>query len=214
MFATQSTGASLTDTESTNFNTRDKTEDFNNSLNSSSTISKAVVSMACNRDSLDEQEHKFFQSWPTPTPTSPKSLHVQRFAELQTPSAISKSSLDVCNRKTDVEKESFVKGNEPAVKQTPNTQTQQALKTIMEADSPRKSKNTIKNNKRREKTLKATDEKYRQRRKNNNLAAKRSRELKREREKDVEQRITFLEIENRRLRLEMSCLLLENQNFK
>ena len=58
------------------------------------------------------------------------------------------------------------------------------------------------------------DERYWERRNKNTLAAKRSRDAKREKELKAEQRIQSLEIENTRLRLELSCLREENEDLK
>ena len=58
------------------------------------------------------------------------------------------------------------------------------------------------------------DDKYWERRQRNNLAAKKSRDAKRRHEDSVVQKVAFLEIENSRLRLELSCVRDQNERLK
>ena len=117
---------------------------------------------------------------------------------------------------------SSVFGNKPAIEDTQNsTILPQDYETLIErkircTNSNSKSENnTFLKTKRKRKTVaKVKDDKYWERRKRNNLAAKKSRDAKREKEQSTEMRLSCLEIENRRLRLEVSCLLEQNKNFK
>ena len=74
------------------------------------------------------------------------------------------------------------------------------------------SKNATKRKKNTSVTIK--DDKYWERRNKNTLAARRTRQTKREKELRAQQRLKLLEIENTRLCLEMSCLKEENKNFR
>ena len=68
---------------------------------------------------------------------------------------------------------------------------------------------------RRKKTpVEVKDEKYWERRKKNNLAAKRSRDAKRDKESTKQKRAMLLQIENTQLQLELSWLREQNKNFK
>ena len=74
------------------------------------------------------------------------------------------------------------------------------------------SKNATKRKKKTSVTIK--DDKYWERRNKNTLAARRTRQTKREKESRIQQRLKLLEIENTRLCLELSCLKEENKNFR
>ena len=63
------------------------------------------------------------------------------------------------------------------------------------------------------KTPEVKDEKYWEKRKKNNIAAKKSRDARRMKELCIDERLTFLEIENMRLLLEISSLKQENSMF-
>ena len=67
---------------------------------------------------------------------------------------------------------------------------------------------------RSKKPVEVKDDRYWKRREKNNLAAKKSRDARRRQELSTQQRATFLEIENTRLQLELSCLRQENRKLK
>jgi len=58
------------------------------------------------------------------------------------------------------------------------------------------------------------DEKYWKRRAKNNEAAKRSRDLRREKENHILQRVAFLERENQLLNQELNSIKLDNEDLR
>ena len=130
---------------------------------------------------------------------------------------------DACRSTIETRKADCVIGNGPWNADKQDFTLIQDFKTLTELEVPRTNlgSKSINNSclfyekKRKRKTaVKEKDDKYWNRRQKNNLAAKRSRDMKRAKELSVERRLTSLEIENRRLQLELSCLLEQNKNLK
>lgn len=110
---------------------------------------------------------------------------------------------------------------EPTVKMSQNFPSWGDVQDLIEASNQHTDCGTKKNRKRNEgkkrraKTeVQIKDNKYWEKRKKNNIAAKRSRDAKREKELTKQKRAMLLQIENTRLRLELSWLQEQNKNFK
>lgn len=82
------------------------------------------------------------------------------------------------------------------------------------AEQPVKTKRAVKRSRKESVSDDNKDDKYWRRRAKNNAAAKRSRDLRREKENHIMQRVAFLEKENRILHQEMDSIKSENEELK
>lgn len=123
-------------------------------------------------------------------------------------------------RKTETVRDAVEMSFDPSVKRMQAFPSWRDVQDLIEAGNnqtdsgAKKSESAVLKRRKAKTAVQVKDDRYWERRKKNNLAAKKSREAKRERETTKQKRAMLLQIENTRLRLELSWLREQNSNLK